>query len=76
MDEIISKLVEFFGHAGAQAGVLAVVVEFLLRMVKSDKPLSIAYAVARLFRGVGLVATKAAEFLDRILPQKLKEPKV
>lgn len=81
--QILDQILAIIGSAEAQAAVIALVVEFVLRVVKTKKPLSI------LWIGVGFVkvgasaAAKAAQILekvaglaDKVLPQKLAEPKV
>lgn len=47
-------------------------VEFALRMVKSDKPLSIIYMISDGLKKVGELCTKLGVFLDKVLPQRLK----
>lgn len=53
----------------------AMAVEFILRMVKSEKPLSIIYAVAGGFKAVAAVIGAVGVFLDKVLPQRLAAPK-
>lgn len=60
-----------FGSGGIIVSV-ALAVEFVLRLVPSAKPKSIMYLVADSLRVVGQICQKAAEILDRILPQRLK----
>lgn len=59
------------GHEGMVA-TLAVVVEFVLRLIPSEKPKSIIYLVAAVVKSAGAVLSKIGEILDKILPQKLK----
>jgi len=53
-------------------GAVAVVIEIILRLVKSKKPLSIAHGLAGILKKVADYAGKAASLLDQVLPQKTK----
>lgn len=53
------------------ATMIAVVVEFALRLFPSQKPLSIAYLIANGAKMLGNIFTAIGSFLDKILPQKL-----
>lgn len=68
----INGLIQVIGGWDVAAGTIAIVVEFALRMFKSEKPLSIAYMISDSFKAVGTLVLKAAQFLDKILPQRLK----
>lgn len=70
--EVLNSIMAFLvGHEGMVA-TLAVVVEFVLRLVPSEKPKSIIYLVAGAIKSVGAILVKIGEMLDRVLPQKLK----
>ena len=51
---------------------IAIALEFAFRMVKTEKPLSIAYMIADGFKKVGELLSKCGVILDKILPQRLK----
>lgn len=51
---------------------IIIAVEFALRMVKSDKPLSVIYLISDGLKKVGELCTKLGLFMDKILPQRLK----
>lgn len=51
---------------------IIIAVEFALRMVKSDKPLSVMYLISDGLKKVGELCTKLGLFMDKILPQRLK----
>lgn len=71
--EFLNSVMEFLvGHEGMVA-TLAVVVEFVLRLVPSEKPKSIVYLVAGAIKSVGAILSKIGEMLDKILPQNVKE---
>ena len=68
----MDKLMEVLNSVGGYTVVLATALELGFRMVKSEKPLSIAYAIAKGAHGLAAVAEKFADLLDKVLPQKLK----
>ena len=72
MDKLQAIVDMLPSSASAIAGSLALLVEVLCRAVPSEKPLSIAYAVARCFDMLGAGFAKLGGFLDKVLPQKLK----
>lgn len=84
MDKIsalLQAVVNFNVSPAIFAGV-AMVVEFLLRMVKSDKPLGLIHTVsgvivkvAAMLALAGQAVGKLAELTDKVLPQKIA-PKV
>lgn len=53
---------------------LVVVVELILRVVPTEKPLSIVRGIAATFTSLGKFSTEVANFLDGILPQKVATP--
>lgn len=50
------------------------VLEFVFRLIKTDKPLSIAHVIASGVRKVAALVEAVAGFLDKVLPQRLAEP--
>lgn len=59
----------------ATLAVIAVVVEFSLRLIKSEKPLSILHLIAAGLHQVSKIAELVAQLLDRVLPQRLSSDK-
>ena len=55
-------------------GTLAVILEFTMRLVKSEKPMSIAHSVSRVLAQVAVGAKALAEFMDKVLPQSVVTP--
>lgn len=51
---------------------IAVGIEIVCRMVKTEKPLSIAYMVADGLKKVGEIMSKCGQLMDKVLPQRLK----
>lgn len=61
------------GISGPTYVIIGGAVEFILRLFKSQKPLSILYVIAGGFKMVGNLLAKVGNFLDKVLPQKTKE---
>lgn len=71
--ELIQKAIEL--TPAAQAGIIIAlggVVEVVLGLVKSEKPLRIAYMIADACNGLAVLFKKWGEILDKVLPQRLK----
>lgn len=51
----------------------AMVIEFGMRFIKTEKPKSIMYMVGDGVKALGKIFTKSGEILDKVLPQKVKE---
>lgn len=72
---IFDQVIAYLSSVQGQAGMIAVVVEFVLRLIPSSKPLSVAYLVGAACKKIGLIFTKVGEISDRVLPQRLAAPK-
>ena len=70
--DFLNKVLEFVLSAGGMAATVAVVLDFVLRLIPSEKPLSILRMVAALVRKLGEVCLAVADLSDKVLPQKLK----
>lgn len=70
--EFLDMILGFLNSAMAQYAVIAMVVEFILRLIPSEKPLSIAHLVGDFAKKIGNVLLMFGDLLDKILPQKLK----
>jgi hypothetical protein len=70
--EFLDKALNFLLSAEGSAATVAVVFEFVLRLIPSAKPLSVLYLVAKIVSKVGEILVFVGKFLDKILPQKLK----
>lgn len=70
-DKIMGWL-SYIPMEGAVISGAAVVIELVLRLFKSEKPLSIIYMVAKVMLAVGSLISRAGEFLDKVLPQRTK----
>lgn len=56
----------------SQVTIAGIVVEAILRMVKTDKPMSIAHGVSGALAQIAIISKGIADFLDKIFPQSLK----
>jgi len=61
------------GLSGAALVLIAGAVDMVMRLFNSEKPKSIAWTIAVVLSQVGKLATKFAEILDKVLPQRVKE---
>ena len=68
LDQILHAVTSIQG----QTTIAAIIVEAGLHMIKSDKPLGIAHAIAAGAHKVADIVAGIANFLDKILPQNLK----
>lgn len=74
--EILDQVLGWFAALNPVVlGTVAVVLEFALRLFPSQKPLSILQLLAKGARSVGLILTKLADVLDKVLPQVIAAPK-
>ncbi len=69
---IFEAILKFLSSAMGQSAVVAMILEFVLRLVKSEKPLSILYIIAAVVKKIGDIFVKLGQLLDKVLPQKLK----
>lgn len=73
MDAIVDKVVSVLSDPTVVM-VAGVVVEFALRLIPSEKPLSILHLVGAGIKKVGAGLLAVGGFLDKVLPQKVKAP--
>lgn len=72
--EMMNKVMEWLNGA-MNAPVLmsvAIAIEFAMRIIKSEKPLSIAYMISDGLKKVGEIMSKCGQLMDKVLPQRLK----
>lgn len=72
MEELFEKALEFLSKMDSAAMTLAIVLEFVFRLVPSEKPKSILLYVAKGAEMSGKFLVKLAELLNKVIPQKLK----
>lgn len=82
MDQIAAVLQKIldFNISPVILGGVAVVLELILRLVKSEKPLGIIHSISAIIRKIsqliGLLASvvgKLADLTDKVLPQKVAD---
>jgi hypothetical protein len=71
--DILQKALEFILSAEGASVTIAIVLEFVFRMIPTQKPLSILHVVAKASHMIGQIFSALGKFLDRVLPQKLVE---
>ena len=69
---MLDQALSIVHSASGQAGILAIALEMGLRLVKSEKPLSIAHLIAASLHKIADLSAGLANLLDQILPQNLK----
>lgn len=73
MEELFVKVMEALASVEAAAVTVALVLDFVFRMIPSKEPLSVLHVVAKGARLLGEALIKVAEISDKVLPQKTKE---
>jgi hypothetical protein len=73
MEELFAKIMDLIGDASAQAGVIAIAMEFVFRLVPTKKPLSILILIGDVAEMLGRALIALSKLMDRVLPQKTKE---
>lgn len=72
MEELFEKIMAFLSSAEGASATIAIVLDFVWRLIPSEKPKSVLHMVAFVAKKLSEVLAKVAEFLDKVLPQKLK----
>lgn len=71
--EFLQKALEFLTNIdGSVIMTAGIVVEVVFRLVKTDKPRSLLLMAAQALEAGGKVAIKAAELINKVIPQRLK----
>lgn len=72
MEELFEKVLAFLSSAEGASATIAIVLDFVWRLVPSEKPKSVLHMISYVAKKLSEVLAKVAEFLDKVLPQKLK----
>ncbi len=73
MEHVLNQISEFINNnLMAASAIVGVAVEFALRLSKSEKPLSILHGISFAVKKSGEILGGIANFMDKVLPQKLK----
>lgn len=73
MEGIYIKILDFLQSASGASATIAIVLEFAFRLFPTKKPLSVIYIIADAIKMLGQILIKASEFLDKVLPQRIKK---
>jgi hypothetical protein len=72
VNDILNHLIAIVSSWQGATASIAVVVEFLMRVIPSETPKSIAWGVANALHALGKLAELTAEFMDKILGNRTK----
>lgn len=72
MEELFEKVLAFLSSAEGASATIAIVLDFVWRLVPSEKPKSVLHMISYVAKKLSEVLAKVAEFLDKVLPQKIK----
>lgn len=72
MEELFEKVLAFLSSAEGASATIAIVLDFVWRLVPSEKPKSVLHMVSFVAKKLSEVLEKLASFLDKVLGQKLK----
>jgi hypothetical protein len=75
MDELFLKITEFLTSAMGVSATVAVVLEFIFRLIPSKKPLSILWVIVSVAKKLSEILALLAKLGDKVLPQVVEEPK-
>lgn len=73
LQSIVDMVLSFVASVEGQVSIVAVVVEFVLRLFKSDKPRSLLLVLSSALKGIGAMFSALSSLLDKIIPQRLSE---
>jgi len=71
--EFLQKALEVILSAEGASVTIAIVLEFVFRMIPTQKPLGILHLIAKGSHMVGQIFSALGKFLDKVLPQNLTE---
>jgi hypothetical protein len=73
MEELLAKILELLSSVEGASATVAIVLEFVFRMIPTKKPLGLLHMIASSAKLLGEALLKLAALLDKVLPQKIKE---
>jgi len=73
MEELFAKILELLSSVEGASVTVAIVLDFVFRMIPSKKPLGVLHMIASSAKLLGQALLKLAALLDKVLPQKIKE---
>jgi hypothetical protein len=72
MEQIFNKAMEFLLSVEGASVTIAIILDFVFRLIPSDKPKSVIYLVAEVVNKSGEFLVKLGQILDKVLGQKIK----
>lgn len=72
MDAVLNMLLDILSKGEAQAFIIAGILDFILRMIPSKKPIGILQLVGAAAVKIGELLVKFGNLLNKVLPQNLK----
>jgi hypothetical protein len=72
MEHFFEKALSLVSSAEGAAITIALILDFVFRLIPSEKPKSVIYMVAKGIKMSGELLTKLGSFLDKVLGQKIK----
>jgi hypothetical protein len=73
MEDLFAKILELLSSVEGASVTVAIVLDFVFRMIPSKKPLGVLHMIASSAKLLGEALLKLAALLDKVLPQKIKE---
>jgi hypothetical protein len=70
--EFLDKAMALLGSAQGASVSIALVLELILRLIPTQKPLSILHLIGEGSKKIGNLLLGIGNLLDKVLPQKLK----
>jgi|LakMenEpi03Aug12_release.lakeMendotaPanAssembly.Ray.scaffolds.fasta_scaffold21525_5 hypothetical protein len=72
MEQVLDQVSAFLSSALGSSATIAIVLEFVWRLVPSEKPKSVLHLISFVAKKLSEILAKIAELSDKVLPQKLK----
>jgi hypothetical protein len=72
MEQFFEKALSLVSSAEGAAITIALILDFVFRLIPSEKPKSVIYMIAKGIKMSGELLTKLGSFLDKVLGQKIK----
>lgn len=70
LNELLAKINEF--GTGPAMAVIAMMIEMALRLLKTEKPMSLLIVASGFMKSVGGIFVAASGILDKVIPQRIK----
>lgn len=67
--QILDQIAAILNSVWGSAATIAVVLEFIFRMIPTQKPLSILHVIGAVAKKLGEILIQLGDLLDKVLPQ-------